>query len=140
MRRSTRIEVRFIAGHLELSILSQMLRILLVVWLRERARVVGRTILQMCRSEVRRGVRKSACRYAVLVITVPTLPTHSRMVLMLIIYVVTLMRVTLVLEVLGHTHPEVLMSRAAIEQAMVLSMVAVVVHTIRVMRGGVCAR
>ena len=69
-----------------------------------------------------------------LVITKSALTTYSTMIVMLVVDMMLLMPMTLTLEALVHVHLVVVVSRAAIEQAMVLPMVAVIVHAVRVMR------
>ena len=68
-----------------------------------------------------------------------SLAANSAVILVLIAHVMRLMSVALVLEALVHVHLVVLVSRAAIEQAMVLPVAAMVVHAVGIVRGRVRA-
>ena len=73
-------------------------------------------------------------------IAIPALAAHASMVLMLIIHMVRLMAMILILIRLVHVHLIALVSCTAVEQAMILSMAAVVVHAVGVVRRRVRTR
>ena len=117
-----------------------MLVVVLVGRLPEPSCVVWRAVLEMCWREVRSRVRECAGRHIVLMIAVPALAAHASMILMLVIHVMGLMTMILILKRLVHAHLVSLVSCTAIEQAMILSMAAVIVHAVGVVRRRVRAR
>ena len=73
-------------------------------------------------------------------IAIPALAAHASMILMLIVHMVRLMAMILILIRLVHVHLIALVSCTAVEQAMILSMAAVVVHAVGVVRRRVRTR
>ena len=119
-----------------------MLLVCFVGWLAERAAVVWCAILQVRRREVRRGVGEGARRDVVLVVAEPAVATQSTVILVMIVHVMTLLRVIVAVEGLGDVHAtEGLMRGAAIEQAMILPVVAMAIeHVVGIVRRRVRAR
>lgn len=96
----------------------------------------------MRRCEVRCGVRQSAGRNSVLVVSEIGTVSDSGMVLVLVAQMVSSVCVLVALEVLREVHLRLvgLMSRVAVEQAMVLPMVAMVKHAVGIVGWRVGAR
>ena len=135
MRCASGVVVRLVTGHLQLLILLKVLFVLRVRSFCESSRIIRRSVLKVCRCEVRRRVGKRTCRNAVLMVAKAALSTYRAMVLMLVVAMLCLMTMVLVLKALVHVHLIVLVAGTAIEQTMILSVVGVVVHAaVRVVR------
>ena len=112
--------------HLQLVVLLQLFRPMLV----SRLRILRGAVLQVRGCEMRRSVRQSARRDRVLVVAEVVLSAKHAVVIVLVVHVMALMSVRLTLESLAQVHLALkgLVRRTAIEQAMVLPMVVVIVH------------
>jgi len=75
----------------------------------------------------------------VLVIAVRILTSQTSMIMVLIVDVMRLMTVVLTLEAFMHIHLVILVAGTAVEKAMILAMIRVVVHAERIVRGRVSA-
>jgi len=119
-----------------------MLLVCFVGWLAERAAVVRCAILQVRRREVGRGVGERTSRDVVLVVAEPAVTTQSAVILVMIVHVMALLGVVVAVKGLGNVHAtEGLMRGAAIEQAMILPVVAMAIeHVVGIVRRRVRAR
>lgn len=134
MGRRSSVKMRLVLCHLQLLVLLQLFAPMLVGWFTQGARIIWCAVLQVCRREVRCGVGERASRNVVLMVAKSaTMSANATMILVLVVQMVTLVRVALALVLTLKPFVEshlVLVSvpSAAIQQAVILPVAAVIVH------------